>query len=360
MLLLCSLKIQAQNPKTIDSLESLFNHTTGLKQFDAAYDLGFEYFFKGDIHKALNVFEKAQAIAYNKGDSLRIVKSVRVRFQMLRRLDRANEGINDLLTVLPISKRNDFKDENKYILNLLAIYYTLQANYDKALEYHFQALLLREQDGEHAAICETLNNIGIVYFKLSNYPKAIEFYNLALEHDYKVEKSKFRAQLLINLGLCFNQIKNFDDARKLITQGMNYCSPDCDENIIITGELGLGMSYLGQKLFSGAQSHFRKSLAIAQKNDNIRFQAENFISLAHTYVFTEEYDSALYCLANTERIANEKGYNELLIESYKEYSNLFTLQQDFENASFYQKKYITLKDSIYSGELIDKISNINL
>ena len=358
LFLLCSVKIHAQDDKTIDSLKALVNQSTGLEQFDVIYDLGFEYFGKDDNQNALQQFEKAQSIAIKHGDSLRIVKSIRVKFQMLRRLERAHEGIGELLYILPIAKRNRFKDEQKYILNLLAIYYTLQANYDRALEYHFQNLVLREQDADHSAICESLNNIGVVYFKLRNYPKALEYYLLALEHDNKVEQSDFRDQLLINTALCYNQLKNFEEARKLITQGMNFCSPNCNESTVLHGEFGLGVSYYGQKLFSEAQRHFEKSLSIAQKSENIRFQAENFIYLAHIYVITEKLDSALLALMSTEKIAKEFGYNELLIETYKEYANLFSLQKDFQNTSTYQKKYITLKDSIYSGELIDRIAKI--
>jgi signal transduction histidine kinase len=60
----------------------------------------------------------------------------------------------------------------------------------------------------------------------------------------------------------------------------------------------------------------------------------------------------------TEKIASEHGFTELLIESYKEYSNLFSKEKAYEDASAYQRKYITLKDSIYSSELIDRIAKI--
>ena len=358
LILLCFVKIHAQDDKTIDSLKALVNERTGLEQFDVIYQLGLEYFRKNDLQNAFQQFQIAQSIAINKGDSLRIVKTIRIKFQMLLRLGRTEEGLKELLYSLPIAKRNGFKEEQELIINLLAITYTYQANYDKALEYHFQNLVLREQGGDHAAIRTSLNNIGIVYFKLRNYPKALEYYLLALEHDNKLEQSDFRDQLLINTALCYNQLKNFDEARKLITQGMNFCSPNCNESTVLHGEFGLGVSYYGQNLFSEAQRHFKKSLSIAQKSDDIRFQAENFIYLSHIYVITEKFDSALYALTSTEKIGAEHGYNELLIESYKEYSNLFTLQKDYENAAFYQKKYITLKDSIYSGELIEKIAKI--
>lgn len=358
LLLLYSVKIHAQENKIIDSLKALVNQRTGLEQFDVVYELGFQYYDKGDIQAALQKFEQAQAIASQYGDSLRMVKSIRIKFQMLQRLDRAQEAIDELLYILPIAERNGFKEQQEYITNSLAITYTYQANYDKALEYHFQNLVLREQSGDDVAILTSLNNIGIVYFKLRNYPKALEYYLLAQEHDKKLEKSDFTDLLLINTALCYNQLKNFDEARQLITQGLKYCSPNCNESTLLHGEFGLGVSYFGQKLFDEAKSHFKQSLLIAEKSNDIRFQAENSVYLSHIYVFQQRYDSALSALTNAEKLAKEHGYNELLIESYKEYSNLYTLQEDYINASAYQNKYITLKDSIYSGELIDRIAKI--
>lgn len=160
------------------------------------------------------------------------------------------------------------------------------------------------------------------------------------------------------MGLCYNQLKDFNEARRIITEGLNYCEPNCQNFTILHGEFGLGVSFYAQELFHEATKHFQRSFQIAKKSNDIRFQAENSIYLAKLNLFTQKYDSALAALQNTEKIALEHGFNELLIESYKEYSRLYSLQNDYQNAAFYQNKYITLKDSIYSGELIDRIAKI--
>ncbi|MEX1240729.1 MAG: tetratricopeptide repeat protein, partial [Cyclobacteriaceae bacterium] len=357
-IILCSQGIHAQSDKVADSLSALIQRATETEKFELVFQLGLNHYRKNDLNGALQQFQTAQSIAVEQGDSLQIVKSIRIKFQMLFRLDRAEEGLSELLYAFQIAKRNRFKDELELVINLLAITHTNQANYDKALEYHFQNLVLRENDGDHSEIRTSLNNIGVVYFKMRSYPKALEYYLLALEHDNKMEQSDFKDQLLINTALCYNQLKNFDEARKLIHDAFNFCSPTCKPYTALHGEFGLGVSYYGQKLFFEAKQHFKKSLAVAKENGEIRFQAENSIYLGKIYVKAEHYDSALTALINTEKVAGRHGFNELLIEAYKEYSNLFNLLKDYEKASLYQNKYITLKDSIYSGELIDRIAKI--
>ena len=236
----------------MDSLRELIQRASGIDRFDLYYQVGLKHYQKNELDRALEQFQTAHTIAREYGDSLRIVKSVRIQFQMLFRLDRADEGINMLLEALAIAKRGGFKEEQESIINLLAITYTSKANYDRALAFHFENLVLKEQDGDHSEIRTSLNNIAIVYFKMRNYPKALEYYRLALEHDEKIEQSDFRDQLLINTALCYNQLKRFDEARKLINDGLNYCAPNCNPITTLHGEFGLGVSYYGQQLYDEA------------------------------------------------------------------------------------------------------------
>lgn len=351
-------KSYAQPSEAVDSLNRVIRTIQNEDRFEPFYRLGLEYYNIGNVEDAFESFGKAQRLAYTIGDSFRIVKATRAKCQMLVRLNRTSEGADELLKVLPIAQRHNFDKERQSIINLLAIVFSMQANYDRSLQFHFENLVLKEKGGEAAEIRATLNNIGFVYFKMRNYPKAIEYYSLALKHDEKLAKSDFRSTLLINLALCYNQLRDYAKSAELIAEAYTYCSPECNDAIRLQGEFGLGVAKYGQRSFSDAATHFRTSLGIAGKIGDRRFEAENLIYLAHIQVIDAHYDSALVGLARTEMIASETGLNELLIETYKEYANIYYRQDDYRNASLYQQKYITLKDSIYSGELIDRIAKI--
>ncbi len=348
----------AQDSERIDSLKQLASQSKGIERFDVLYEVVFEYIEKKDFESALHYIEIAQSEALKSTDSLKIVKSYRVKAQILWRLNRIADAIDELKVALPISQRNRYTSENKIILNWIAVSYTFQANYDLALKYHFESLVLREKDGDHQEARETLNNIGLVYFKMKNYKEALAYYTKALEHDKELTSSNFKDQLLINIGLCYNQLRDYVKAESSINAGIASCAENCSDVTLISGQFGLGVSSYGQKLYDKAKNHFRKSLAISLKVRDLRFQAENSIYLARIYLYKNSYDSALVALATTEAIAKDEGYNELLIESYKEHSKLYSLRNDYERASDYQHKYITLKDSIYSGELIERIAKI--
>jgi signal transduction histidine kinase len=350
--------LPSKNDLLIDSLKQVLNKAEGIDRFDLLYDLTFEHIAKNDLESSLLYADEALKISLNFGDSLKIVKSTRVKGQILRRLDRTNDAIKEFQRILPIAKRNKFTNEIKFILNSLAVAYTLQAEYDEALNYHFQSLLIRQAEGNSAEISAAFNNIGLVYFKLKNYHKALEYYEQALKLENTVNNSNFKDRLLINIGLCYNQLSDFVSSRKYINEGLTLCEPNCQSPTLIEGEFGLGVSYYGENSFQNAKSHFQKSFSISSSSGDKRFQAENLVYLGRIDIREGKADSATLVLIKAEKIALESGYNELLIETYREFSNLFAQLKNFERASYYQNLYIHLKDSIYSESLIDNLAKI--
>ena len=59
-----------------------------------------------------------------------------------------------------------------------------------------------------------------------------------------------------------------------------------------------------------------------------------------------------------KQFENESEFAESLINFYEELATVYNKLSDFENASLYQGKYIKLKDSIISGELIKNLATI--
>ncbi|MBK8292216.1 MAG: HAMP domain-containing histidine kinase [Flammeovirgaceae bacterium] len=57
-------------------------------------------------------------------------------------------------------------------------------------------------------------------------------------------------------------------------------------------------------------------------------------------------------------LAQRFRYIELQIDIFKELSTTYNLIHDFENAALFQNRYIKLKDSIYSGDLIKNLASI--
>lgn len=347
----------AQNTQKIDSLNSVLSNQVGINQFETIVQLAINY-ADNDNTKSLALIDKAYSLAAQFRDSTKIVRAGRIKGQLLRRLERIDESIALFEILLPTAKKKNLINDHKIILNSLALAYTLKADYNKALDYNFKSLVIRENDGDKAEISISLNNIGLVYFKLKNYNKAIEYYHRALLLKKEANDLYDLDRLLINLGLSYNQLMNYEKAKEYIDEALRICGSKCNSEIIIDGQFGLGVTNFGLERYSLAEKHFSESLRISQRTNNKRFQAENLVYLGRIALLNNDFEQAEKYFTQTESIASEFGYNQLLIDAYKEFSNTYNQSKNFEKASEYQKKYIALKDELIGEELVKNIAKI--
>ncbi|MBT1711603.1 tetratricopeptide repeat protein [Fulvivirgaceae bacterium PWU5] len=354
---------QEQRSARIDSLKSLLPGKSDSEKFDILYDLARALILDSRQREALSYATEAARIGWDQGDSLRIVKGTMLEASALRRLERLDEALKKSEQGLGIARRNGYAAENKILLNSIALIYTLRADYGKALEYNFETLIARERDGVKSEISIALNNIGLVYFKMKHYGKAIEFYTKALDIKREANDTYDLDRLLINLGLCYNQIggagvEDFHQSQKYISEALKICADNCSLSILIEAHFGLGVSNFLLGELKEARRHFERSLEISRQDNDKRFQIENMVYLAQ--VAREENDvkgSELH-LRRAEALSSELGYDQLLLDTYRQFAVLYTRRNDFENASLYQNKYIQLKDSVISEELVRNVANI--
>jgi len=354
--------VSQDKKSSIDSLKELNETLTGAERCEVLFQLA-RVTVASDKNLSLTYAEDGLALATQIGDSLRMVRGTRLRGQVLRRLDRVSESIAVLSGILPMVERHKsesgFFEEYKIILTALAVSHTYSADYDKALEINFHMLQIQEKDpNEKMAVGMTLNNIGLVYFKLNNFDRSIEFYERALKHKREVKDNYDLDRLLINLGLAYNAIDAFSKGLQYTEDGLASCGDHCSDEIIMEGQLALGVSNLGLKKLDEAEKNYLKSYEISLKVDSKRIQVESLLALAKIRKDRKDIAKALAYLEEGEKISRQAGYNQTLILLYLESADIYESINDFKNASAYQSKYIHLKDSIYGEDLIKNIARV--
>ena len=355
VLMLSSFAVHAQK---IDSLKSLLSASSGTAKYDILFALAYEY---SDVNDSLSLIytDELYSLAHQMGDSSRIVKAGRIKAGQLRRLERLDEAIDVALNVLQIARRHNNLIEIKLLLNSLALSHTLMAEYDKALKYNFESLIAREAEGSKQEISIALNNIGLIYYKLKDYNKSIEYYTRSLVLKKEADDQHDLDRLLINIGLSYNYLGNYSEGKKYFEKALSVCVDDCSYLIKLESQHGLGVSYFfGTANYTESLIHFQRSFEVAKKIDNARFQAENLIYMARIHTKNKDYAMASKMLLESERLSSAKGYNLLLIETYRHFSKLFNQVDDYKNAALYQSKYISLNDSIYDEDLIKNLVKV--
>jgi len=357
-----TLGVHAQNLHNLDSLKEQLKVTKDTSRFFVLQEL-FKSYNQSDFNEAYRYAKDAYQLAVTLGDSAKMVEGGRMMAYSLMDLGRNDESIIILNRVLGIAKRNqdrypDMKSKIKFLLNNAAIAYMYRGNYDSSLSYHFNSLEIREAEGDKRSIGTALNNIGLVYFKLRNYEQALQYYLRSLDIKEELDDLTDVDKILINVGLCYDQLFKSEEAIQSFNKALATCNSNCSETVLKEAYYGLGVAYYRLADFAKAYSSLKSSLEISRAQNDKPYWIENLIALSKIEFQQGNYEASLRYLNEAKQFENETEYAESLINLYEELSHVYKSLLDYENASRYQGRYIQLKDSIYSGQLIKNLAKI--
>jgi len=233
-----------------------------------------------------------------------------------------------------------------------------RGNYDSSLSYHFKSLEIRESEGDKRSIGTASNNIGLVYFKLKNYDQALQYYLRSLEIKKELKDVSDLDKILLNIGLCYDGLKRSEEAVLSFHNALASCGTDCSETVRKEAYFGLGVAYFSLKDYDNSQENLKRSLDISKNQNDKQYWIGNLMWLSRIETETKNYSKSLEYLNEAKQFERESEFTESLIEFYSELAKVYNLIPDYENASLYQGKYIKLKDSIYSSQLIKNLALI--
>jgi tetratricopeptide (TPR) repeat protein len=336
----------------IDSLIITVSKSVGIDKFDPLINLAREY-AKDDANlEAYKYAKEARIIAYHFGDSLRIVNAGRIMGQLCIRLSNAQEAEEILTKALPVAQRHDLKNDYKLIMMNLALAFTLQAKYDKALELNFKSLQQNELDKDYENVAVVLSNIGLVYYKLGDFQKALQYDEQCLQLKRGINDNFQLWRILVNASLCYASLNNLTKAKIYIDSAVDICGPHCSDFVVMQTSQALGVIHFKSNELNIAEEQFLKSYAISKTLKETRYQFDNIYQLASIYLIQNRDQKALEYLLEAEQLINEgQLLNRESINIYDTFSKLYSKQNNFKKLVLYQQKYIQLKDSTFNEKM---------
>lgn len=354
--------VTAQTLSRIDSLKQKLLNAQGHDRFDLLNEL-FKESKSSNYSEALSFATEFDNLATTIGDSVRMVQGGRMKAYSLMDLGRNEEAVQILMRILGIAKRNsekypELKGQIKYILNNTGIANTYLGNYDKALDFHFKSLVIREEEGDKKSIRPALNNIGLVFYNLKDYDRAIEYYLKSIDISKELNDFSGFEGVYINLGLSYGQLGEFDKAIKYYKEGFGICKDNCGDNIVKEGLEGLGLAYLGNHQLEMAKENFLKSLEISRRQNDKRYLAENLYELGKIEIQLKNENLGLTYLKEAQSLAESINLAEVKLWIYNEFASYYGQKGEYQKSYSYQHKYIKFKDSIFSEQLIKNLTKV--
>lgn len=318
------INIYSQNHE-IDSLLTIAQSGDfGGSEIEVYKKLGFKYIIYS-TQKARIYQEKLDSIWEKTRNREAYMASLRLKAKIYRWDDEPHKAVKVYVKILEMAPEKIIEAEVYF--NLGIIYSNLRLN-DKSLNSFDKSLKLYKEINSYTQICNIYGCIADVYnYNLFNYDEAEKYYLLAIS-SYMIQNEESK---LSNSGL----------------QSLSVFHNNLGRLYIFTGD------------FDKSEKHLLQSIDLSEKiNDELgKFHCS--ITLAELYR-TNDYQMKAFDILKVFKDKYERYAFYLQAEYLREWSLILYEFKKIDEAYNAQVKYSNLKDSVFSKQILHKVTETEL
>jgi serine phosphatase RsbU (regulator of sigma subunit) len=352
---------------------------------NAYYNIGIDYFFQGDYHKALDCFFKTLVLLEQHGKQQTLTDKG-VEANVLQSVGAAYFKQGDYAKALDyyfkaLKTADELRDKSiiSTVLSGIGITYRYQANYTKALEYDFKGLKLKEEMGDKRGIAAYLGNIGMIYNMQGDFKKALEYRFKALQVAEELKDKSVIAENTGNIGVVYSRQASgavagakdslYNNARDYYFKALHITEKLGNKNTSALWLSIIGNTYQIQsrstklqskkkELLNKALDYCFKSLKIKEELGNKLNIATDLSNIGSIYIESENYAEAEKYLLHAVDIEKEIGALEQEMNCENILSDFYAKRGQPMLALEHYKKANALNDTLFNAENSQKIANI--
>jgi len=322
---------------------------------ESYYSLGYNYYRSNQFDSALVYFNQALTgfeLTDNISGVAKTYNRIGYCYQLKSQNEKALEYFNHALFINKEIENN--KEIGRTLTNIAGIFRTY-GQYEKAVEYYLDAIKLYEAANYQEGIAWISLNIARLLKELSDYDKATQYVTNSMKiyaEIEKTEKNKTGTILCLNeLGTIYHKKGDAFQALKYSERVLMLNQQNNNRYGIANSLATIGKIYFELGKTEKAVSNLQKSLKIkAELNDSLGLPAIlNY--LGEAYLKQSKLSKAKIHINKAHQIASNKNLRTDQIESYLNFSKLYSREGDYKNALKSYVRYTNLKDSLNVKEI---------
>ncbi|MBK7434636.1 MAG: sensor histidine kinase [Chitinophagaceae bacterium] len=231
--------------------------------------------------------------------------------------------------------------------------------FDSAANYYYKALDVLKDPEEELQKAGVLNELGKLYRKTRDLDRALQNYDEAFAIYKKRQDDNGMATILNESGVVFEYKEDYAEALDRYQRSLALREKMNDK----VGQ-GYSLNFIGgvftlKKDFVQAEKYLIRSLDIRRQLKDSFAIALNHADLGFMYTESGMYDKAIEQYGISNAIAMKLHYPDLLLGNYRELSSIAEKKGDPKLSLELFKKYNAIKDSVFSGEKLKQIEQLN-
>lgn len=343
--------------KLLDSLVSISSQNRNDSTYRKfLFDLSDEYYYNNENKKSYNITQKVLSLSIIAKDTISITKA----YSYIGDYNQISHKDSAYYYYQKAEKLNRLLNRNYHVGKMLfkkAYILFFEGNYIESEAQVASALLYLKKENDPEMLYVAYSLLGLNFEKLEEYQEALKYQllaknvinningtnsNLEKKYLYNIESS-------INIANIYEKTKQYDKSiqilKTLLTPKLKQKS--LFNYILVFGNIGYSNMKGGS--LKGTDNYFKEALNLSRENNfknNITYQ---LLNLGEYYAIVKDTSSSIKYLYQSLQLAQKLKMGDEIKKSLQLLS-----QVDYKNATFYDKKYIAISDSLTKAQRINR------
>lgn len=290
-----------------------------------------------------------------------IARALRNRAICYQRLSSYELALKDLNEAWRLFKDlNDLSGEAS-ILNTSGLIFMELGEYAKAMECFDQALPKYEQINHTIGIASTTSSIGHISVISGELELALDYFKKSLLLYRSIDDKRGQASVLVSIGNVYATLNAHTEALKCYLESLALYdrTKDTQGKAVALRHVGSAYATLGEA--SDALSNYEQSLSIMREVGDKRGEASVLLALANLYLKSDNVEQHFSLLKSyldsALPIAESIKAKVLIYDIHRSYAEMYEHINDYKNALFHHKAFLSVKESLISDEARKKLRN---
>ncbi len=229
--------------------------------------------------------------------------------------------------------------------------YLRKADFEKSLYNYQQSTKIYEELKDTIRLSNALMSMGNVYFQSNDIPNTIQYYEKA-GLLVEIKKDSIQLQIIYDTkGTIYDKLGKYDTAVFFLKRAITLAKK-LNMNDMRYGSLSnLALTYKHQFKTSEALKCFDSVLVyFIETNQPDDSKAIVYNNIAATNVQAGNFAEAQIIFNKSIALCKSAGIPTVEMENYRNMADMYGKMKNFEQQAMFQKKYYDIKDSIFSVE----------
>jgi len=259
---------------------------------------------------------------------------------------------------LDLANTNEFILLSGEIATSLGIVYYGLGDYEKTLDYFYQAQNANESLQDSMRMAIGYNNIGLILSDLGRLDETVKNHKLSLRIKQSLGDEEGIANSLSNLGLAYQEMDSLDLALEYFYQALKIDQALNNTYGLYTIYSNLGKNYYLRDQFDSTSFYYNKAIMLTDQINNSYNKAELLKDYADLNTKQKQYDRAIEKYNSSLRLAKEIDAKSILRDNYQGLSNVYKLTNELSDALTNYEKYDSLNKLIFNQEQSKQLADI--